>query len=315
MARRSKYSSSRARRPIRRTRRAKRRPRYAGRTRTRTYSRAMSNKKILNLTSRKKRNTMMQYANTSSSGGGTVPIGPGAMFVSGNNQYIGVWTPTGMDLNSAGSIENSITEQSLRTATTCFIKGLTENMRIETSSGVPWYWRRIIFTSKQNVWLQFSVNDATKNQSNDGNPGVLESSTNGWERLYFNQYINNAPATISDWQSIVFRGTQNRDWSDPLTAQIDTSQVDLRSDRLMTIRSGNASGTVKHIKRYYSVNKNLTYADDESGNAQVTNHFSVRDKRGMGDMHILDIFLPGTGATSTDILKLTSTSTLYWHEK
>lgn len=258
---------------------------------------------------------MLQYANTSSSGGGTVPIGPGAMFVAGNSQYIGVWTPTGMDLNSGANQENSIVESSLRTSTTCFIKGVTENMRIETSSGLPWYWRRIIFTSKQGVWLTFNPNDATPNQTNSGSPTVIETSTNGWERLYFNQYTNNAPTTISDWQSTVFKGTQNRDWSDPLTAQIDTAQVDLRSDRLMTIRSGNASGTVKHIKRYYSVNKNLTYRDDESGTALTTNYFSVSDKRGMGDMHILDIFLPGTGATSTDILKLTSTSTLYWHEK
>lgn len=275
----------------------------------------MSKKRILNITSRKKKNTMMQYANTSTAnGGGTVTIGPGAMLVNGASQYFGVFTPTAMDLNSGADVQNSITDDSLRTSQTCFIRGFAENMRVETSSGIPWYWRRIVFCAKNTVWVTFSAND-TPTQTNSNSTSTIESSTNGWERLYFNQYINNAPDTISKMQEDLFRGVQNRDWSDPLTAPIDTARVDLKYDMLRTIKSGNQAGTNKPVKVFYPCNKNLVFNDDESGVVKVTQPLSVRDKRGMGNLHIVDIFIPGTGAGTADILKLTSTSTLYWHEK
>lgn len=281
----------------------------------------MSRKRVLNISSRKKRNTMMQYANTSaatnSGAGESVTIGPGPMQVRGDKEYIGIWTPTGMDLN-AGTALNQVWDESLRTASTCYIRGVSEKMRIETSSGVPWYWRRIVFRARSDVWINFSLNESSTTpptQTNSGAPGVLESSTNGFERLYFNQYVNNAPQTISDWYKNIFKGEQNRDWSDTLTAPVDNARVDISSDKLMTIRSGNQSGTVKALNRWYPCNKNLTYNDDESGIAKSTSYYSVRDKRGMGDLHIVDIFKPGTGGSTADVLRLTSTATLYWHER
>jgi len=274
----------------------------------------MSKKRILNVTSRKKKNTMMQYVNTNSSNGTSVTIGPGPMLVSGNSQYWGVFTPTAMDLTSGSELQNSIVDSSLRTSQTCFIRGFSENIRIETSSGLPWYWRRLVFTAKSATWLSFSAND-TPTQTNSSSTSSIESSTNGWERLYFNQYVNAASDTISNMQRDLFRGEQNRDWSDILTAPIDTARVDLKSDRLRVIKSGNQVGTNRAFKMWYPCNKNLVYSDDESGVVELTRSVSVADKRGMGNLHIVDIFLPGTGATSSDILKLTSTSTLYWHEK
>jgi len=274
----------------------------------------MSKKRILNVTSRKKKNTMMQYANTNSSNGTSVSIGPGPMLVNGSSQYWGVFTPTAMDLNSGADLQNSIVDSSLRTSQTCFIRGYAENIRIETSSGLPWYWRRIVFTAKNSVWFNFSPND-TPTQTNSSLTSAIESNTNGWERLYFNQYVNNASDTISRMQRDIFRGEQNRDWSDILTAPIDTARVDLKSDRLRVIKSGNAVGTNRAFKMFYPCNKNLTYNDDESGVVEGTTFASVADKRGMGNLHVLDIFLPGTGGATGDILKLTSTSTVYWHEK
>lgn len=275
----------------------------------------MPKKRILNLTSTKKKNTMLQYANTNTTGGGSVTIGPGPMLVAGNSQYVGVWTPTGMDLNyGPGNTSNPITDSSLRTAQTCFIRGLSENIRIETSTGIPWYWRRLVFCAKDATWSLFSPND-TPTQTNNGSTDIVESSTNGWERLYFNQYTNAASDTITRWQRLLFRGEQNRDWTDPLTAAIDTARVDLKSDKLRVIKSGNQQGTNRSFKLWYPANKNLVYNDDESGVTEFTQAYSVNDKRGMGNMHVLDMFLPGTGAGAGDQVKLTSTSTLYWHEK
>ena len=275
----------------------------------------MSKKRILNLTSTKKKNTMMQYANTSTGNGSSVTIGPGPMLVNGSSQYVGVWTPTAMDLNNGtGNVANPVIDSSLRTSQTCFIRGCSENVRIETSSGVPWYWRRVVFCAKDPTWSLFSPND-TPTQTNNGTTDCVESSTNGWERLYFNQYVNNASDTISRWQRLLFRGEQNRDWSDPITAAIDTSRVDLKSDKLVVIKSGNQFGTNRSAKYWYPANKNLVYNDDEAGLAEFSQAYSVNDKRGMGNMHVVDLFIPGTGAGTADLLKLTSTSTLYWHEK
>lgn len=323
MAYRRKSSSSRARKPTKRygTRSAGKR-KSSSKKRSYRKNPAMTRKRILNISSRKKRNTMMQYANTSAATTGTqagesVTIGPGPLQVRGDKEYIGVWTPTAMDL-SAGTGTNQVYDESLRTSSTCYIRGLSEAMRIETSSGLPWYWRRIVFKSRSLNWVNFSPNESSTTpptQTNSSYPGLIESSTNGFERLYFNQYVNNAPQTISDWYSTLFKGEQNRDWSDTLTAPVDNSMVDLCSDKLMTIRSGNQSGTVKALKRWYPCNKNLYYADDESGISKTTRYFSVRDKRGMGDLHIVDIFKPGTGGGTADVLRLTSTATLYWHEK
>nr|QVW56585.1 MAG: capsid protein [Gemykolovirus] len=309
------YSKPR-RRYVRRRSGGRKKRTYVRSVKKRTYRKkgAMSKKRILNVTSRKKKNTMMQYANTSNVTGASVPIGPGPMLVNGANQYWGVFTPTAMDLTSGADVQNSIVDSSLRTSQTCFIRGFAENIRIETSTGLPWYWRRIVFTAKSAPWFNLSPND-TPTQTNSGSTSSIESSTNGWERLYFNQFVNNAPDTISRMQREIFRGEQNRDWSDILTASIDTARVDLMSDRITVIKSGNQVGTNRAFKKFYQCNKNLVYNDDESGVVETTNAISVQDKRGMGNLHILDIFLPGTGGGTGDILKLTSTSTLYWHEK
>lgn len=96
---------------------------------------------------------------------------------------------------------------------------------------------------------------------------------------------------------------------------MDTTRVDLVSDKRMTIRSGNQAGTVRDISLYHPYNHNLVYDDDENGQNETTAYTSVKDKRGGGDMFIYDLFTAGTGAGTSDVLQLTSTSTLYWHEK
>lgn len=135
------------------------------------------------------------------------------------------------------------------------------------------------------------------------------------QRLYFNLTVNAANQTLAGIHAILFRGAVNQDWVDPQTAQVDTTRVDLISDKRMTIRSGNASGTVKDVTMWHPYNHNLVYDDDEAGAGETSMYLSVQDKRGNGDMLIYDLFTAGTGGTSSDVLQLTSTSTLYWHEK
>lgn len=274
----------------------------------------MSTRALLNKTSRKKRNTMLQYANTSTVNGNSVTIGPGPLVVNGN-AAVCLFSPTAMDILNGSGSAGSITEQAVRTSTTAYMKGFSEHIRIQTSSGLPWFWRRITFCAKRpTIFNQFSPADLAPTQRNSGNTSFVDT-TNGMERLYFNQVINNAGNTQNAWYSVLFKGENGKDWNDVLSAPVDTSRVDLKSDRSITIKSGNAAGTVRDFKFYYPMNKNLVYDDDESGDAQTSSYLSVQDKRGMGDYYILDFFFTGTGGATTDLLQLTSTSTMYWHEK
>lgn len=257
---------------------------------------------------------MMTYANTSTSSGTSVTIGPGPLLVNGRDGCISLFSPTAMDLTDSGGGLGAISEQATRTSTTCFMRGFSERIRIQTSSGIPWFWRRIVFSSKRPQVFNSLSQSPSAVQTNGNNPAFIDTS-NGMERLYFNQAINIADQTIAQWYTILFRGVRDKDWTDPLTAAVDPTRVDLMSDTHHTIRSGNQAGTVKDYKKYVSMNKNLVYDDDESGDGESSSYTSVQDKRGLGDVYILDLFYPGTGATVTDLLQLTSSSNLYWHEK
>jgi len=63
------------------------------------------------------------------------------------------------------------------------------------------------------------------------------------------------------------------------------------------------------------MNKNLVYDDDESGDNETTNYYSVDSRAGMGDYYIYDIITPGAGGVASDQILLTSNASLYWHEK
>lgn len=278
----------------------------------------MSTKRILSVTSTKKRNTMLTYANTSVTNGVSVTIGPGPLLVNGANASLSLFCPTAMDLyRGDGVTPGAPAFSAVRTSTTCYMRGFREHIRIQTSSGIPWFWRRICFTNKSPLWIDFANADTptqTNGPTGTGGPISIDTS-NGQQRIYFNQFVNNANNTVVNWYDTIFKGRQAVDWNDPMTASIDTARVDLKSDVTTTIKSGNQAGTVRDFKLWYPMNKNLVYAEDEVGDAEEITRFSVRDKQGMGDYYILDIFIPGTGASASDLLQLNGTSTMYWHEK
>lgn len=274
----------------------------------------MSRRSLLNITSRKKRNTMMTYANTSSEDAGSVTIGPGPLLVNGSAGAACLFSPTAQDLFDSNSDIGDVAESAQRTATTCYMKGFSEKIRIQTSTGIPWFWRRIVFKAKRpTIYNSFQPSD-TPIQTNNGNPSFIDTN-NGMERLFFNLVINNSANTISAIYSQLFKGQAGKDWRDVLSAPVDTARVDLMSDKSRTITSGNQAGTVRDFNVYYPMNKNLVYDDDESGDTETTTYTSVQDKKGMGDCYILDLIYGGTGSSTADLLQLESTSTLYWHEK
>lgn len=253
---------------------------------------------------------MLSWSNTTPSGA-VQTTGVGALnAIGGTGNNIGAITlfcPTAMDLANAGS--HTVGLESRRTATTCYMRGFSEHVRIQTSSGLPWFWRRICFTMKN----AFQSSVASDTPTNTYRPFV--ETSNGLERLWLNQTINAMPNTIAGQQSAIFKGAAGVDWNDLIVAPLDTRTIAVKYDVTRTIKSGNASGTVKEYKLWHKMNKNLVYLDDEDGVTEDTGYFSTPSRAGMGDYFVYDIFLPGLGSTSTDIINVTANSTLYWHER
>ncbi|AGP05334.1 capsid protein [Sclerotinia sclerotiorum hypovirulence associated DNA virus 1] len=309
----SRYRSSRfrARRPIKTSRRGgvskPRRRSYIAKKRTYRKKASMSKRSILNTTSRKKRNGMLTFSNTTTTGASTAPAAA-PVYV---NAVLGgtfIWCPTAMNLDAQSLVSN----MSSRTATTCYMRGLSEHIRIQTSSGIPWFHRRVCFTWKG--LGPFNVM-ATESPTSDFPWLPYQDSSNGVQRLFFNENVNNMPQTINRQRNILFKGAENIDWTDPIIAPLDTGRITVKFDKTWTMQSGNTNGIVRERKLWHPMNHNLVYDDDEFGDIESGSWFSTDSKAGMGDYYVMDIIQGGQGGTASDLLRMTANSTMYWHEK
>lgn len=123
------YSTSRRRTTTKRSKVSPRlrsygRKKYGGKT---------TKKRILNVTSTKKRNTMLSWSNTTSSGA-SATIAVGSAFVNAPTSGLFVFCPTAQSFNSDSLARN----QASRSATTCYMVGFSEHIRIQTSSGLSY---------------------------------------------------------------------------------------------------------------------------------------------------------------------------------
>lgn len=277
----------------------------------------MSTRTLLNKTSRKKRNGMLTWANTTSSGVlSTVTQNPLTIAGSNSGNTLGIvhFRPTAMDLNGNDTTPNSIVNNACRTSSICYMKGFAENIRVETNTGNPWMHRRICICTRDPLFYTQQTSDAAGADRGYAAAGAIETS-NGWQRLASNVQLDTLTNTTTSWLAVLFKGAQGNDWDDYITAPVDTTRVDLKFDKTWVYRSGNQQGVLKEKKLYHPMNRNLYYDDDENGAGETTTTISVRDKRGMGDYHIFDLFSQGSSGATTDFLKIRFTSTLYWHEK
>lgn len=261
------------------------------------------------MTARKKRNNMMTFSNTSSAGA-LIAIANTPLVLNGNATGRVLWQATAMSLK-AGSV-GKVQDTGVRTATSCYMVGLSEHIKLQTSSPLPWYHRRICFTSKDPDFRTVQPGDS---------PAIpyataLEGTTSYIQRLMYNS-INGGGVgnTIAAKDEVIFKGIQNVDWNDPLLAPVDNSRVTVKFDKTWILRSGNQNGNVWERKLYHPMKKTLVYDDEESGNTMVTSINSVRSKAGMGDFWVYDIYVPGLNGQASDQLVVYANSTLYWHEK
>jgi len=269
----------------------------------------MSRKSILNATSRKKRNAMMTYSNTNATDGSTRAVGPLPLTVNGINGGRVLWCATAQDL-TYGTDLAKVGQDASRTSQTCYMRGLSEHIRLQTSSSISWLHRRICFTYKGPLFTQSSTADSPTQPVFT----YLENSQ-GIQRLAFNANINNMTNTINNNDGIIFKGASGVDWNDPILAVVDTRRVTVKFDKTWTIRSGNERGIMTERKLWHPMNQNIVYDDDETGGTEQTSFLSVDSKAGMGDYYVYDIITAGSAATSSDLLVMNFSSNLYWHEK
>lgn len=246
---------------------------------------------------------MLSYTNVTAAapfGGTTYGIGA-ATLTGGTSAYEFLYIPTARDMFiPGGTVIGPTAMNALRTASTCFIRGISEKIHIQSSTSQPWVWRRIVFTYKGPI---ITLNAPT------GAQPYVELAPQGMTRAVTNWNQS------SQTRDFLFRGKQGQDWTDIFMAPIDTSNFTPLYDKTMTITSGNDSGFNKVYSRWHPINKNLHYNDDEDGTGEDTSKASTAGKPGCGDVYIYDILRAEAAATTSDLLLFEPNAVLYWHEK
>lgn len=263
----------------------------------------MTTRTLLNKTSTKKRDLMMSVSNLlaipATTPIGSVPTrqaGP-AVLLGNSDPYIMIWMPTARE-------RSSLNLPAQRNSEICYMKGLREKIRIQTNSGLTWKWRRFCFTMKgAELWANRQPGDFWLNDWG-GSPGYTVRPYNYWQQ-----------SEITAFERRVFRGQPQIDYRHSIEAELDSDLITVAYDKTFTIQSGNAQGVWRDYKMWHPMEKNLNYADDESGIGVVPQVYSNFGKPGMGDFYVVDIIQPSLLGTASDRLQIDSNSTLYWHER
>jgi len=233
---------------------------------------------------------MLPYATNPDGTGGT-PTSFGVPQTGGTF----LWCATARDRVSQDDDANA---SSLRSSDICFMRGLKERIVLTPNDDVSWMWRRITFTMKGATDIFTPI------------ANYIETSR-GWNRLLVNSQNSTTASAITTY---VFEGAVNVDWLDTMTAKVDTSRVKLMSDKTRVLGSGNTRGRFHRYKFWYPMNKNLVYANDESGETETAEVLSSRGRHGMGDYYVLDFF-KCADPSNPHLLDFNPEATLYWHEK
>jgi len=192
----------------------------------------------------------------------------------------------------------------------CYIRGVKEKTSYLTDTGESWRHRQIVFTNKGDLPL---------GEEFEGDR-TISSVTDSAGRETFYRGVAPLPDTSRvPFNALLFKGngvtsTGVRDWVDLMTAPLDKTRFKIISDSVFHIHSGNDTGVTRTRSKWYPVNKNLNYGDEEFGNQMFSSYKSTTGRPGIGDVYVYDIISSATTATSSTLLWAPQ-ATLYWHEK
>ena len=215
-------------------------------------------------------------------GPATVPSAGGAVYI---------FSPTARNYDPIGDTSST------RNSQTIFARGFKERVSIRMADGSAWRWRRIVFSIKG---LQAMTSFAPYVQLSNG---LARAITSIGSSTVYNDII-----------SVLFKGTINLDWSNVFTAKPDTQRVTIHYDRNRVLASGNSSPRYQQSNKWYPLNKNIVYGDDENGAGETNNFFSTTAKPGLGDVYVMDFFDCADGTAGHNLI-FDPECTFYWHEK
>uniref|UniRef100_A0A8A4XAT3 Capsid protein n=1 Tax=Turdus hortulorum Genomoviridae sp. TaxID=2814995 RepID=A0A8A4XAT3_9VIRU len=290
------------------------RRRSYGKKRPYRKNRAMSKRKLVNMMSRKKRDVMM-----SSAAAGSNPD-PNSTTVDGPLTILGTTTSTyhtgyHMTLQCPSHRflnPNNAAFLAYRTATRPYIRGLSEKYQITPNDAAVWEHRRIVFATKSQFVAAVLPNIGAQTASSDFNSRRQFRDMSGVT-------TGNYTTLQTQLYDVVFAGVDTVDWRNPMLAKVDRARVDVLSDTRYQIASSNQVGRTRLKNFWTPVNKTLQYDDEENGLSVSPSAVSVQDKRGMGNIFVLDLFVclnpVDNVAPQNSYLLVSSQQTLYWHEK
>ncbi|QCX29496.1 capsid protein [Plant associated genomovirus 20] len=320
------YTRTRSRRGYRRRTyaRRRRRPVAKRRYRRRPYTRTkrMSTRTLRNITSRKKRDTMIPWRRLDPFTSGAVAL-PTLSGVPGSTNpgiqpYVFAYIPTARNIDRVSGAVANIQDDSSRTSTNCFAVGLKESITLNLNGAAGWYWRRICFYFKSRDLMDVS---AASGFGTVGAAGTFYEETSvGFPRAWTllagqTTPTDNTTALWIQMRSALFRGTYQTDWLDFITAKTDNKRLDIVYDKTRRIQSPNAKGTSRKFNMWHSMRRRLVYNDDEVGGGKQTDvALSSQSRDSAGDYYVIDIFRSNPDALVSEGLEIDSSSTYYWHE-
>lgn len=294
-------------RPFRRSRVRKttyQRRRYSRRPRpTRRMTTKLNRRAILNASTIKKRDTMKAWTNTL--GGQEVP--GGATFTQAGLNHCIVWSPTCRGSTTSGGVRQTKFYEQTRTSALTYCVGVAETIRISTSGPGGWFWRRICFTAKGDE--MYSEDRRVFTLSNSP---VARITSDGVQRACL------VSDNVMRIREFIFRGRQQVDWFDVMTAPIDNNNVRPLYDKRTHIKSNNSAGHTTIRRLYHKMGHNLRYDEEEDGESMTEAYYAVEGRIGMGDYYIVDFFVADHEAedtTPTPTLRFVPEATYYWHER
>jgi hypothetical protein len=220
------------------------------------------------------------------------------------------WIATARTIETdTGSGQANVNDDATRTATHCYIRGLKERIEISSSSDDAWRWRRIVFSFKGDDLINDTVIPGLQVQP------WLETSA-GYVRVV--PRITNTSHGPTERFRVrlhehLFKGVFNKDWDNVMNAKLTTEHVNIISDKIVQIKSGNGKGVFRTVKQWQPINKTLIYNDFEEGGSKTPSALSANANGSVGDIYVMDFFEPlVTGAQS---LRFWPQASLYWHER